>query len=379
MKKISLVIIALAILIMLTGCGDKTVSKGKQYFEYLDTISSVYIEYEPKAISDETADQALNQVGEIMFSIEKMFSIEQTTMMTIREIGKSELMEVNENAGKSPVKVSPEFITLLDLAQQVDEQTNNNFNPAIGALTRLWDISGKVDYCGFDYDAEQCVIPSDEEVQAAMKLVDNSKITIDREEQTVFLQEEGMKLDFGGIAKGYAADLVMNYLKTYPFVAISVNLGGNLFMYGETRIKKYQGQWNAGIRNPFFDFGMDASLESVGTIHNKNVTVVTSGIYERFIEVEGKKYSHLIDSTTGYPFESNLSSVTIVCDNSALADALATGVYGMGMEAGNELLKSLGFGALFISQDKKIYVNKNLEFTPNRDLVAAGYEYITLE
>jgi thiamine biosynthesis lipoprotein len=107
--------------------------------------------------------------------------------------------------------------------------------------------------------------------------------------------------------------------------------------------------------------------------------VVTSGIYERFIEVEGTKYSHLIDSNTGYPFESNLSSVTIVCDISALADALATGVYGMGMEAGNELLKSLGFGGLFITQDKKIYVNKNLDFTPNRELVAAGYEYITLE
>jgi thiamine biosynthesis lipoprotein len=308
-----------------------------------------------------------------------MFSIEQTTMMSIREIGKSELMEVNENAGKNPVKVSPDFISLLDLAQQVDEQTDNNFNPAIGALTRLWDISGKVNYCGFDYDPEQCVIPTEEEIQGAMKLIDNSKITIDRDEQTVFLQEEGMKLDFGGIAKGYAADQVMNYLKTFPYVGILVNLGGNLYIYGETKIKKYQDQWNAGIRNPFFDLGMDAALESVGTVHNKNVTVVTSGIYERFIEVEGTKYSHLIDSNTGYPFESNLSSVTIVCDNSALADALATGVYGMGMEAGNELLKSLGFGGLFITQDKKIYVNKNLDFTPNRELVAAGYEYITLE
>lgn len=169
-----------------------------------------------------------------------------------------------------------------------------------------------------------------------------------------------MQLDLGGIAKGYAADVAASIIKEHGNQAAIINLGGNVYAYGE---KANGDSFKIGVQNPFSPRGAYLGILSV-----KDQTVVTSGTYERFFEQDGTVYHHILDPKTGYPVENNLESVTIVTESSMSADALSTMTFVLGLEKGLNLVESLDdVEALFITKDHQLYASSgflnNFELT----------------
>ena len=171
---------------------------------------------------------------------------------------------------------------------------------------------------------------------------------------SVKLNKKGMEIDLGGIAKGYAADQIVKYLKSKDVESAIINLGGNVFILGE---KEKNTPFKVGIQDPTSKDG-----SSIGNIAVSNKSVVTSGIYERYLEKDGIIYHHMIDPSTGYPFENNLSSVTIISSSSIVGDGLSTTTFGLGLQKGMKLIESLdNTDAIFITKDKKVYTTSNLK------------------
>lgn len=260
--------------------------------------------------------------------------------ITINQSG-SEIDEINQQAGIKPVKVSDDVYGLLKEAYEYSKDSRGGFDMAIGAITQLWRI-------GFD-DARK---PSQEEIDQALKLVDYHKIEMNDKEKTVYLKEKGMIIDLGAIAKGYITDEVIKVLKQHGVTTAIVDLGGNVYVLGHSPRAK-NADWNVGIQDPNLSRG-----SVLGSIKESNKTLVTSGIYERYLEVDGKKYHHLFDPKTGYPFDNDIASVTIITKRSIDGDGLSTAVFSMGVKKGLEYVENLGDGtnAIFVTKEGKVYV-----------------------
>ncbi|HAZ0833583.1 TPA: FAD:protein FMN transferase [Enterococcus faecium] len=268
--------------------------------------------------------------------------------ITINQKG-SEIDEVNEQAGIKPVKVSDDVYTLVKRAYEYSQDSQGGFDMAIGAITQLWRI-------GFD-DARK---PSQEEIDQALKLVDYHKIELNDKEKTVYLKEKGMIIDLGAIAKGYITDEVVKVLKKQGVTTAIVDLGGNVYVLGHSPRGEKQ-DWTVGIQDPNMARG-----SVLGSIKERNKTLVTSGIYERYLEVDGKKYHHLFDPKTGYPFDNDIASVTIITDKSIDGDGLSTAVFSMGVKKGLEYVESElnnGTEAIFVTKDDKVYVTDPIKDT----------------
>ncbi len=360
MKIKTLIIILITLItVSLTSCNEKINSDDydiarQSYYLYLDTVSTVTVEY---LKSDKTTDEVnrdLNNINKILLNIEKEFSIEQTLYMASNGILESTLMKINNASGKNKVNVSDEFIHVLSLAQDIYKLSDGGFDPSIGPLTRLWDISGKT-----ELSEDEIIIPTKSEINNVLDLVDYNNVEIDTNSNTVYLSKEGMMLDLGGIAKGYAADKVMEYLKQLGYTYISVNLGGNLLLYGSSKIYESLGKKvYSYIQNPF-----NTSTTIIQT-DITNVSIVTSGIYERYIEKDDIKFHHILDPKTGYPIDNELVMVTIIGSNSCMSDGLSTGVFSLGLDRGIELIKSCEeYSAFFVTKDNIIYSVGDIEFS----------------
>jgi thiamine biosynthesis lipoprotein len=232
----------------------------------------------------------------------------------------SEVSLINRNAGAGPVAVSADVMYVIKMAKYFAEKSNGAFDPAIGVLTSLWNIGS---------DEER--VPTAEEIAAALPLVDWRKIALDEDAGTVFLEEPGMKIDLGGIAKGFAADELVKILRRHGAPRAVIDLGGNIYMLGK---KKDGSPWRVGVKDPAQPQGDVAVTLELG-----ENSVVTSGMYERFFEEEGERYHHILDPKTGFPASSGVLSATIVCRSSLAADALSTAVFILGRDAGLALLE----------------------------------------
>lgn len=250
----------------------------------------------------------------------------------------SEIKDINAAAGKNPVVVSQDTFDVVERAVEFAEESHGLFDPTIGPLVQLWGIG-----------SEAAAIPSDTDRLAAIELIDWMNVELDPDTLEVYLKEEGMELDLGAIAKGYASDEVVRILKENGVSRGIINLGGNVFAYGE---KEDGSAWRIGVQNPFSTRG-----EYIAILDVKNKTVVTSGIYERFFEEDGVRYHHILDTQTGYPVENNLASVTVVTDNSMNADAMSTILFSAGIEEGMEYIKAYhpDVVAIFVTKDRKVY------------------------
>jgi thiamine biosynthesis lipoprotein len=250
--------------------------------------------------------------------------------------GDSELAEINAAAGTAAVSAHPELIAVLERALRFAEASGGAFDPSIGPLVRLWGIG-----------TEEARIPAPAEISETLSLVNWRDIVIDRKAGTVFLPRTGMALDLGAIAKGYAADELIGLVKAARLRRAVIDLGGNIFAYGEKR----RGQpWRIGIQNPLEERGSYMAILEV-----RDKSVVTSGIYERFFDAGGKRYHHIFSTKTGYPVDTDLLSVTIIAENSTDADALSTAAFALGKEAGRTLVESMGAEAVFVSADKSVH------------------------
>lgn len=282
----------------------------------------------PKNVDEEIFDETFGVIRDI----EKKMSL---------NIKNSELNELNENGFNSPVELSDETKYVIEKSIDYSKLSDGHFDVSIGPLADLWGFSkGKAK------------VPNAKKVLELLPLVDYKNIEV--KDEKVKLNKEGMILDLGGIAKGYAADEVAKYLKTQGVNKAIIDLGGNIYALGS---KDKSTPWTIGIQNPFDE----VRGEFLGTLSVSNKSVVTSGVYERYIEEGGKKYHHILDPFTGYPVENELMSVSIISDESIDGDALSTAVFALGLEKGYELVKTLtNVEAIFVTKDKDVYLTDHL-------------------
>ncbi|MDR2898529.1 MAG: FAD:protein FMN transferase [Spirochaetaceae bacterium] len=250
--------------------------------------------------------------------------------------------EPSSAEGILPVSVSEDTLYVIALAKEFAELTGGKFDPTIGPLVRLWDVTNEFPR-----------VPSSDEIAEALALVDYRLLEIDEQKSTLYLPVKGMKLDAGGIAKGYAADEIVRILKEEQVRRALIDLGGNIYAFGE---RERNTPWRIGIRDPF-----QVLNEPVIRINVTNQSVVTSGVYERFFEQDGVRYHHILDPETGYPVRNNIMSVTIVTGSSTTADALSTSLFLLGVEEGLRFVESLpGTEAVFITDNRQVYHTKGL-------------------
>jgi thiamine biosynthesis lipoprotein len=254
----------------------------------------------------------------------------------------SELSAINAAAGRTPVKVSQESFNLIERALGYGAKSAGAFDISVGPLVRLW---------GIGTDAAR--LPAPAEIKALLPLVDHRLVRTDQAASSVFLEKAGMRLDLGAIAKGWAADESARVLRELGVKGAILDFGGNVMLVG----RKPNGQaWRIGVQNP-----MDARGNYIGVLTCDEKAVVTSGIYERYFEQDGKRYHHILDTTTGYPVENGLISVSIVADNSTDADALSTTIFALGLEKGRAFAAGRPeTGVVFITAERKVQLTPNM-------------------
>lgn len=220
-------------------------------------------------------------------------------------------------------------------------QTDGLFDPTIGSVSRLWDFGG---------EAQR--LPAKAEIEAALQTVDAAKLHVDG---AVLSGESGQQLDLGAVGKGLACDEAAAFLKQAGICGAVVSVGGSICAFGSRN--KAGDPWRIAIRHPRKENAF------LGTLLLREGFVSTSGDYEKYFEQGGKRYCHLLNAKTGYPAESGLCSVTVVCENGLLSDALSTACYLLGEEQSKALLAAYGASAVFVSDEGEISTFGDLEFT----------------
>jgi len=256
----------------------------------------------------------------------------------------SGVLAINRQAGIAPVKVRADLLEVLVAAQRYAELSGGAFDPTIGPLVKLWGIG-----------SETQRIPAVDEIDAALGLVNFRDLIIDRGAGTAFLRRQGMELDLGAIAKGYAADEAARIAREGRVKRGIIDLGGNILALG-WRNERGSVPWRIGVQNPF-----DVRGESIGFLAVHDTSVVTSGVYERFFEAGGMRFHHILSTTDGYPVDNGLLSVTIVTERSMEADALSTAVFAMGYERGRVLIDSIpNAEVVFVFADRSVKITGGL-------------------
>lgn len=319
--------ICLAFVFLFFSCSGKIEPRTQTAMDTLCTVN---------AFEDGTK-KLYDEIFERLAQIEKEFSA---------TLPDSEISQINSMAGISAVQTNEEVLNVLDFALKTAWISDGAFTPAAGPLVDLW---------GINTDHQR--IPSQAEINKALELVDFGCVGLSRD--SVFLRKAGMKVNLGGIVKGFAADEVCKILKKHNVKKAVVDLGGNIYVYG----KKSDGsKWTVGIKNP----DSPSSAPLLRLCINEN-SVVTSGSYERFFEADGKKYHHIFNPATGFPADSGIVSATVISPSSIAADALSTATFVLGVEKSFKLLDKFKkeFGTdisfVFICKYGSVFASENLK------------------
>lgn len=227
----------------------------------------------------------------------------------------SELSQINQQAGDTPVVVNKELFKLIAIGKQHSCDPFSNLNIAIGPLVQTWRI-------GFS-DAK---LPSQEAIQQKLALTDPQDILLDTSTRSVFLKKKGMAIDLGSLAKGYIADNIIQYFKENGASTAMINLGGNFLAYGPNP-QRTNGLWHVGIQHPYKERGHFLTITPV-----RNCSVVTSGVYERTLTINNQTYHHILDKTTGYPIATTMQSITIYAKSSLDCEIWSTKLFGLPIE-----------------------------------------------
>lgn len=314
-----------ACLLFLSGCSGSSSQRGLTYTDTLfDTVVSVQI-------LDPADKEILNGCKRICTEYDAKLS---------RTVENSEVWNIN-HAGGAPVEVSPETISLIKKALHYSKLSDGVFDITIAPVTDLWN-----------FKAEAPAPPDGEAIANARSHVNYKNIVI--QDNTVTLTDPAAAIDLGAVAKGHIADQLKAYLKTQGVKHALINLGGNVLAVGN---KADGSDFNIGIQKPF-----DESGNPITSIKINDQSIVTSGTYQRYFEVGGKRYHHILNPFTGYPAENTLASVSIIADSSLTADALSTTCFLLGLEKGMELIDQLNhIDAVFITNDNKLHYSRNFQ------------------
>ncbi|ASE60674.1 FAD:protein FMN transferase [Chryseobacterium indologenes] len=283
------------------------------------------------------ADEAL-AFQQIDSAIAEIKRIEQlfTTFKT-----DSQTNLINNNAGIEAVKVDEEVFNLIERSLRISRITNGFFDITYGGVDKsLWN-----------FDRSMTRLPDSETAKKLVYLINYQNVILNRENSTVYLKEKGMRIGFGGIGKGYAAEMAKNVLQKQGVGSGIINASGDLTVWGTQADGK---PWTIGIANP------DQARLPFSYLNLTDTAIATSGNYEKYVKVGGKKYSHTINPKTGMPI-TGIKSVTVICPNAEIADAMATPISIMGIKAGLEMINQIHQIECIIIDDKnKIFTSKNI-------------------
>lgn len=330
-------LLVLVILIALTGCTYVSTPQTKTDFA-MDTVIRV-------SVYGENNTDILTQAIDLCKQYERIFS---------KTIPESDISRLNAAKG-AVTELSADTVALLELAQEYCELSHEKFDITIAPISELWNVTQNYP-----------VVPKQKQISEALKKVDLKNLTVTSSALTASLSN-GAKVDLGGLAKGYTADRMADFLRQNGVESAVIDLGGNVYALGTRNGEPFR----IGIAYPFAE---DDGL--LGSIQVSNKAVVSSGVYQRYFKMDGKLYHHIFDPNTGYPAETDLYSVTIICDNGARADALSTVCMLLGESRGMELIQSLpDVDAVFITSNNKVYVTPGFtqQYAPE-----FNYEYFEL-
>lgn len=289
-------------------------------------------------IYDSEDESLLAQCMELCDKYEKIFS---------RTSSDSELFQLNHRE-LTPVEgqtdtyqVSEELADLLSIGLSWTQKSNEAFDIAIAPLTELWDFT-----------SETPTVPADSDIRNALSKCGIQGVSI--HDRNITLESDDTAFDLGGIAKGYIADRIKDYLVSQGIQSATINLGGNVLCIGA---KPDGTPFKIGVQKPFADRN-----ETAAAMEITDKSVVSSGIYERFFEQDGVLYHHILNSQTGYPYKNDLIAVTIVSDHSVDGDALSTTCFALGYEKGLEFIETIpDTEAIFITSDYELHYTKDFQ------------------
>ncbi len=325
--------IVVIVFTLLTSCAQNSETEPvRRSVQSLGTIVTITIYDDPKP-------RFFEESFEIVDRVYRLMSL---------QLQDSELVSLNEAAGMSPVNVDPMTMEVLQASVEIAENSRNRFTPMIEPLVALWDIGG-----------ENPRIPSETEMRNTLPLIRGDFLELypadgrDGQPDRAFITQPGAGVDLGGIAKGYAADLVSDYLKEQGVKKAILDFGGNILTIGR---RSEERPWIIGVQRPDMVRG-----SYLGTLPAEDLSIVTSGIYERYFEEDGVRYHHLLNPDDGFPVNNGLEGVVIVSDVSMTADGYSTALFGLGLREGLELANELDYiEAVFITADRKVYPSDGL-------------------
>jgi len=291
--------------------------------------------FEISVIAD-SEEYAMQCIDEAVYEIQRI----EKLLTTFADSSETNL--INRNAGLEPVVVSREVFDLIARSKRISELTQGAFDITYGSVDKqLWN-----------FDQHMTRLPDAATASRLVRLINFQNVILDENKCTVLLREKGMRIGFGGIGKGYAADKAKALLVRKGINSGIVNASGDLTVWGTQPNGK---QWTIGIADP------NAGREAFSSLELSNTSIATSGNYEKFAIVDGKKYSHTIDPKTGMPV-TGIKSVTIIAPMAELADALATPVMIMGIKVGLHLINQLkNIACIIVDDDDNIYTSENIK------------------
>ncbi len=330
MRKSAVVAMVLAVAVC-SGCGEDAVSDTQSTVDDTAVSQDIFAmdTYMTVTAYGEGAEAAVDAAVAYIEELDDLLSIGSDN---------SEITQLNETGSGT---LSDDPAEILSRAIEIAEMTDGAFNPAMYPLMEAWG-----------FPSQEYRVPSQSELDALLPLIDLSGLMLDLDSGNVTLSE-GMKLDLGGIAKGYTSAQVMEIFVENGVTSGLVSLGGNVQTLGT---KTDGSLWRIALQNP------DESADYLGVLELSDKAVITSGGYERYFEQDGITYHHILDPETGYPAESGLQSVTIVSDDGTLADALSTALFVMGLDKAIEFWRTYSdqFDAVFLTDDAMIYVTEGI-------------------
>ncbi len=253
----------------------------------------------------------------------------------------TQISRVNQNAGIKPVIVDKEVFELVERAIKVSQITSGAFDISYASMDKIWKFDGSMK-----------TMPTDEAIKKSVSKIGYKDIILDKKEQTIFLKNTGMKLGMGGIGQGYIADKVKELLFSKGCSSGIVNVSGDINAWGKQPDGK---PWTVGIVNPL------NKNKIFATFPLENSAVETSGSYEKFVVFNGIRYTHIIDPRTGYPAQ-GVVSVSVFAKQTEIADALATGIFVLGVEVGLDLVNQLkGIECIIVDDKGKIHSSKGID------------------
>ncbi len=321
-------------------------------FAILFVLANFYLSAQPL----ESHKQVLKLMGcrfELTATATTKVAAQQAVAVGIAEISRIEKLlsewepqtqtsQINKMAGVAPVKVDKELYDIIYRSNKVSALTAGAFDISFAAMDRI-----------YTFDRAEHQLPDSATVKQASALINWQNIVLDKQQQTVFLRQKGMKIGFGAIGKGYSANKAKALMEKIPGVKGGVvNASGDLIAWG---LSNHADGWSVQIADP------TNKTKSLGTIRLNNISIVTSGNYEKYFTSAGKRYAHIIDPRTGYP-TTDVKSVTVICPDAELCDALATSISVMGVQKGLELVNKLtSVECLIVDANDKIHTSEKMK------------------